>query len=360
MPGNAGNRICITFGIVSNKNSGKNSGSTTELLLLATERQVYAFDLSHHSRVTIGRHESNDLQLASRTVSNFHAEIVSENGWLLVRDLGSTNGTHVNDHHIDSERVNTGDQIRVGNHVMTLQLKSVDGPEDAFLRYQKSPQVLGRGTRGHIISLSGRSADAIKTVRGVDPNDFTFPDLLKLLTSNTQSVRAVVRRGDEVARVVIRKQNIVHAEYGDAIGEKALYRLFGWRDASYEVEALQPADGISRTISLPVETLVMEGMEHAVELGRLVATLPPLGAPLRIKEDCPLPMTAHSPEEIEVFQLIVRHETIGTVVERSALADVRVLRLIDSLLRKGVFETARDNDATLDGTALPASSRTGG
>ena len=71
-------------------------------------------------------------------------------------------------------------------------------------------------------------------------------------------------------------------------------------------------------------------------------------------------MTAHSPEEIEVFQLIVRHETIGTVVERSALADVRVLRLIDSLLRKGVFETARDNDATLDGTALPASSRTGG
>ena len=81
----------------------------------------------------------------------------------------------------------------------------------------------------------------MKTIRGVDPNDFTFPDLLKLLTSNTQSVRAVVRRGDEVARVVIHKQNIVHAEYGDAVGEKALYRLFGWRDASYEIEALQPS-----------------------------------------------------------------------------------------------------------------------
>ena len=340
--------------------SDEKSEHTTELLLLATERQVYAFNLSHRSRVTIGRHESNDLQLASRTVSNFHAEIVSENGWLLARDLGSTNGTHVNEHPIDSERVNTGDQIRVGNHVMTLQLKAVDGPEDAFLRYQKSPQVLGPGTRGRIISMSGRSADALKTIRGVDPNDFTFPDLLKLLTSNTQSVRAVVRRGDEVARVVIQKQNIVHAEYGDAVGEKALYRLFGWRDASYEIEALQPSDVISRTISLPVDTLIMEGMEHAVELGRLVATLPPLGAPLRIKEDCPLPMTAHSPEEIEVFQLIVRHETIGTVLAKSALADVRVLRLIDSLLRKGVFETARGTDATLDGTALPESFRTRG
>ena len=256
--------------------------------------------------------------------------------------------------------MNTGDKVRVGNHVMTLQLKPVDGPEDAFLRYQKSPQVLGPGTRGRIISLSGRSADAAKTIRGVDPNDFTFPDLLKLLTSNTQSVRALVRRGDEVARVVIHKQNVVHAEYGDAVGEKALYRLFGWRDGGYEIEALQPANAISRTISLPVETLIMEGMGHAVELGRLVATLPPLGAPLRIKEDCPLPMTAHSPEEIEMFQLIVRHETIGTVLETSALADVRVLRLIDSLLRKGVFATATDTDATLAGTTRPASLRTGG
>ena len=338
--------------------SDERSQGATELLLLATERQVYAFDLSRQSRVTIGRHESNDLPLTSRTVSNFHSEIVKENGGLVVRDLGSTNGTHVNECRIDSERVNTGDRIRVGNHVMTLQLKSVDGQEDAFLRYQKSPQVLGPGTRGRIISMSGRPADALKTIRGVDPNDFTFPDLLKLLTSNTQSVRAVVRRGDEVAQVVIHKQNIVHAEYGDAVGEKALYRLFGWRDASYEVEALQPADRISRTISLPVETLVMEGMEHAVELGRLVATLPPLGAPLRIKEDCPLPMTAHSHEEIEMFLLIVRHETIGAVLEKCALADVRGLRLIDSLLRKGVFETMR-TDATLATRALPESPQNG-
>lgn len=334
--------------------------SSTELLLIATERQVVAFDLSHRSRVTIGRHESNDLQLTSRTVSNFHAEIVNDSDGLHVRDLGSTNGTHVNDDQVDSGRVSSGDQVRVGNHVMTVELKAVDGPEGAFLRYQKSPPVLSPGTRGRIISMSGRSADALKTLRGVDPNDFTFPDLLKLLSSNMGSVRAVIRRGDDVARVVIHKQNVVHAEYGDAVGEKALYRVFGWRNASYEVEVPETADEIPRTIALPVETLVMEGLAHAVELGRLVATLPPLEAPLCIKEDCPLPMTAHSPEEIEVFQLIVRHETIAAVVESSALADVRVLRLIDSLLRKGVFETARGTDATLAGAAIPESLRSGG
>ncbi|GMR24102.1 MAG: hypothetical protein BMS9Abin37_2600 [Acidobacteriota bacterium] len=59
-----------------------------------------------------------------------------------------------------------------------------------------------------------------------------------------------------------------------------------------------------------------------------------------------------------MFQLIVRHETIAAVVEKSTLADVRVLRLIDSLLRKGVFETARGTDATLAGAASPESLRT--
>jgi hypothetical protein len=205
--------------------------------------------------------------------------------------------------------------------------------------------------------MSGRSADALKTIRGVDPNDFTFPDLLKLLSANGESVRAVVKRSDEVAHVVIHKHNVVHAEYGHAVGEKALYRLFGWRDASYEIEALSNKNEISRTIVLPVETLIMEGIGHSVELGRVIAKLPALGAPLRLKEDCPLPMTAHSPEEIEMLQLIVRHETIGRVLEKSALADVRALRLIDSLLRKGVFETMTGTDATLDGAALPESLR---
>lgn len=337
-----------------------NSKCSTELLLVATERQVHAFDLSRRSRVTIGRHESNDLPLSSRTVSNFHCEILKDEGGLVVRDLGSTNGTHVDNRSIDTARVANGERVRVGNHVLTLQLKPLDDPEEAFVRYRKTPQVLGPGTCGRIMSLSGRSSDALKTLRGVDPNDFTFPDLLKILTSNESSVRAVVSRGSDVARVCVHRQNIVHAEYGSAVGEKALYRVFGFRDAHYAIEELPSGDAATRTITLPVDTLIMEGMGHAVELGRLVATLPPLASPLRLKEDCPLPMTAHSPEEIEVFQLIVRHETIGAVLEKSTLADVRVLRLIDSLVRKGVFESSASTDATLDGAAIPESLRSDG
>ena len=48
-----------------------------KLLLLATEQNVHAFALSETFRVALGRHDSNDVQLRSRSVSNFHAEIMN-------------------------------------------------------------------------------------------------------------------------------------------------------------------------------------------------------------------------------------------------------------------------------------------
>ena len=320
------------------------------LLLLSTERQVYAFDISRRSGVTIGRHESNDLQLASRTVSNFHAEIVKDGDGLQIRDLGSTNGTRVNQQSVEASPVGPGDSIRIGNHVMTIELKPASGSDNLADAEQKSPSILAPGTAGRIISLRGRSADAMKTIRGMDPNDFTFPDLLKLLSSSSEPVQVKLSRNHEVAHIYTRRQALVHAEYGGAIGEKALYRLFGWQGGNYEVHALADSQSIPQTIALPMETLIMEGMAHSVELGRLIATLPPMEAPLCLKENCPLPLTAHTPDEIEMFQLIIRHETIAKVLEQSALADIRALRLIDSLLRKGVFETAPRTDVSLDGT----------
>ena len=59
------------------------------LLVFVTESQVHAFDLSVTFRIAIGRHESSDLQLNSRTVSNYHAEILNENGRIVLRDLAA-------------------------------------------------------------------------------------------------------------------------------------------------------------------------------------------------------------------------------------------------------------------------------
>ena len=92
-----------------------------QMLVLTTERQVYAYDLSSTFRIAVGRHDTNDIQLASRTVSNFHAEVMHEEGRLVLRDLGSTNGTYINEAKIHEAQISSGDCVRIGNYIFEVK-----------------------------------------------------------------------------------------------------------------------------------------------------------------------------------------------------------------------------------------------
>ena len=329
--------------------SGPNDAND-QLLLLVSEQQVYAFDLSIKFRIGIGRHESNDLELRSRTVSNYHAEILKEGEELVLRDLGSTNGTHVNSESIKQRTVKVGDLIRVGNHILTVHLKALENRDEGFFRFRRNPDSFGPGTRGNIISARAGPEDPLKTLQSTEPHDLSLADLLKILSSNAHSLALHIERESEEARIFVQKDRIVHAELGQSSGEKALYRLFGWQWATYELKSLTSGVSVPQTISLPTDTLIVEGTKHATELGELISQLPPLQVPLQLREDCPLPLTAHTPAEIEIYQCVIRHETIAEVLKQSPLTDLIVLKLIDSLIRKGVFEVATNSDVLLEET----------
>ncbi len=53
--------------------------------------------LMKHSPFTIGRHESCDMVLNSRSVSRLHCQLKLKSFGLTVKDLESRNGTYVND-----------------------------------------------------------------------------------------------------------------------------------------------------------------------------------------------------------------------------------------------------------------------
>ncbi len=323
--------------------------ASDSLLVLVTESQVHVFDLSHTFRVAIGRHESNELQLDSRTVSNYHAEILNENGRLLVRDLGSTNGTYINEERVREQRVASGDHLRIGSHVLTVQQEAPINKRERLLRVPRDPDAFGPGTAGRIVSIRSDSEDAHKTLQVGGPHDLPLADLLKTLSANAHSVLLTLTQKDGQGCVWVRKDRIVHAEYGSVTGEKALYRFFGWGDASYEVDELADEHATPRSIELPVDTLIVEGMKHASEIGMLLGRLP-LEASLQLKEDCTLPPSAYTPAELQIFQAVIRYETVAKVMDTSPMTDTTVLCLIDALVRKGVFEVARRADGRLHET----------
>src|SRR5436305_8963764 len=67
--------------------------------------------------VVLGRADGCDLQARDCSVSRFHARIQPGDGGYHVADLGSTNGTFVNDAPVTARPLSNGDYLRVGNRI---------------------------------------------------------------------------------------------------------------------------------------------------------------------------------------------------------------------------------------------------
>lgn len=76
-------------------------------------------------KVTIGRHPDNTLPIVDEKASRFHCEIVPDGaGGLVVRDLGSRNGTRVNEQKVTQSPLFAGDVIGVGGHEFLVEQAS--------------------------------------------------------------------------------------------------------------------------------------------------------------------------------------------------------------------------------------------
>ncbi len=97
--------------------------------------------LSPTKVLTIGRAPDATLCISHLAVSQRHAEITYANGCYLLRDLGSRNGTFLNDNRLEPYSVliiNPGDQIRIGTvMVYRLEIHAANQTEDA-IHYSKN------------------------------------------------------------------------------------------------------------------------------------------------------------------------------------------------------------------------------
>lgn len=70
----------------------------------------------------IGRGDACAIRLSDTYVSQMHARIYGEDGTWYVEDLGSTNGTYLNDRRVAQPvEVHAGDVVKVGKTVLELR-----------------------------------------------------------------------------------------------------------------------------------------------------------------------------------------------------------------------------------------------
>lgn len=72
------------------------------------------------SEITIGRDPASDIFLNNVTVSRQHARLTLAGGEVTVHDVGSLNGTYVNNVLVDSAVLHTGDALQIGMFQMVF------------------------------------------------------------------------------------------------------------------------------------------------------------------------------------------------------------------------------------------------
>ncbi len=93
---------------------------TSVAVRAADGRKVGSYRLAE--QLQIGRADACHVRLDDTYVSQVHARLYGKNGTWFVEDLGSTNGTYLNDRRVASPvEVHAGDRVRVGKTVLELR-----------------------------------------------------------------------------------------------------------------------------------------------------------------------------------------------------------------------------------------------
>jgi pSer/pThr/pTyr-binding forkhead associated (FHA) protein len=100
-----------------------------QLVVLRGRSATTALKLSD-GVTTAGRHDDCQLRIKSSEVSRRHCQFFEKNGMLLVKDLGSSNGTFLNGKKIEGQRVlEPGDELTVGP--VKLRIEKIGQPATA-------------------------------------------------------------------------------------------------------------------------------------------------------------------------------------------------------------------------------------
>ena len=121
---------------------------------------LHALSLSEQP-LYIGRGPENDIVVLEQTVSSNHASVWLESGQVWLKDLGSRNGTFINDQRIQGAApVNAGDSVRLGPD-MELRVHGAgqsEGPPLAFL-VEDTTSGLRFPLRSDRFTIGGSDAD---------------------------------------------------------------------------------------------------------------------------------------------------------------------------------------------------------
>src|SRR6478609_6796058 len=243
--------------------------------------------------VVLGRDANNQVALPVPAVSRKHAEVRSERGQFMVRDLGSTNGTLLDGKRVQEAYLEANSELRVGDAI--FKLVEEDGAE--YQKYGLDGRMVGparRLTQGGTNLVGGFQMDEIAAaIEQIAPSELSVVILGESGTGQEVVARELheksKRRGQFVAvNCAALPDNLIESE------------LFGYKKGAFS--------GADRD---------KPGLIHAAHGGTLlldeIGDMPLLAQAklLRVLQSKEvLPLGATTPEPIDVRVVAATHRDL--------------------------------------------------
>ncbi len=246
----------------------------------------------HGNKLTFGRDPSNTHVLNDGKVSRKHAVLeVTGLGLITLQDLGSSNGTLLNDKRIDPGLpipLKSGDTFALGAVIITLL---ADKSSRVATSVAKEQSRLGSGvtpvSKRHE-DIPGASSDAptrehppVGVVAGMrttqyrnmtdavaarlnqpcppegNLEEFWFAQVLQALHRDEMTGELNLEREGEDAVVSFKDGQIVFAMKGEALGIDVIALLAGWRKGTYKFKRM-PQIQRPTNIILPTKSIILQ------------------------------------------------------------------------------------------------------
>ncbi len=288
----------------------------------------------------IGRSSQAQLQIDHESVSRRHARVVLTESGVLLSDLGSTNGTYVNDEPIQERQLAHGDLIKVGRTI--LKYLSTDNIEAAY--YEEIHRLTtidgltrcynARSLKEHLVREVSRSARYTRplSVLVFDVDDFArineeFGHLAgdAILAQLGKRLSRRVRREDILARTGGGEFALVTPEVAKAGAEELGVRLLRLiSETAFGFDDVQIPVTLSIGVATISEVQIPEGdVETAPGMQRQRET-PANGTPSSVVDPfSQVGNSSHITSEFSVFE----GSRSGEVVDRFQVASESLMTL---------------------------------
>ncbi len=234
------------------------------------------------NEIVVGRGSDCDIQIDRDSVSRRHARVYRVDEQWFVEDLGSTNGSYINDMPVQRSPLRDGDFVKIGSaifkflsgsgvenayHEEIYRMTIIDGLTGAhnkryFLEFLE--REIARCSRyGRPLSLLMFDIDhfkAINDTHGHLTGDYVLKELCRRLLCRTRKEELLARYGgEEFACVLPETDNAGAMAFAEQVRALTDSQLFEYEGDSFQI-----------TISVGVTTLNNDGGDKVVEPSVLI------------------------------------------------------------------------------------------